>query len=80
VILATLPQSKKKKRKTNNNNKTLSGTFCNKHCSEILMETPLNSVTNGLFPFMVGQSHESFTLLSVNNVGLFHISALSAGK
>jgi hypothetical protein len=43
----------------------------NKHCLKILQERFLNSVANDLLPFMVGQSHESFTLLSVNDVGLF---------
>jgi hypothetical protein len=43
----------------------------NKDCSKILQETRLNRVANGLLPFLVGQSHESFTLLIVNGVGLF---------
>jgi hypothetical protein len=30
----------------------------------------LNSVSNDLFPFMVGQSHDSFTLLSVKDMML----------
>jgi hypothetical protein len=41
------------------------------HCSEILQEQLLNSVSNELLPFMVGQSHDSFTLLSVKEVMLF---------
>jgi hypothetical protein len=49
----------------------------NKYCSEILQETLLNSVSKDLLPFMVGQSHDSFTLLSAKNVMFF--SALSAG-
>jgi hypothetical protein len=36
-----------------------------------LQERLLNSVANDLLPFMVGQSHESLTLLRVNDVGLF---------
>jgi hypothetical protein len=51
----------------------------NKHCAKILQETLLNSVSNDLLPFMVGQSHDSFTLLSVNCEGSDVISALSAG-
>jgi hypothetical protein len=43
----------------------------NKHCSKILQEILLNSVSNDLLPFMVGQSHDSFTLLSVKDVMLF---------
>jgi hypothetical protein len=43
----------------------------NKHCYKISQETHLNSVTYDLLPFMVGQRHESFTLLSVNDVMLF---------
>jgi hypothetical protein len=44
---------------------------CNTHCSKILQETLLNSVANDLLPLMVGQSRESFSLLSANDVGLF---------
>jgi hypothetical protein len=51
--------------------------FVNKHCWEILQETLLNSVSNDSLPLMVGQSHESFALLSAKNVMFF--SALSAG-
>jgi hypothetical protein len=43
----------------------------NKHCSEILQETLLNSVSNDLLPFMVGQSHDSLTQLRVKDVMLF---------
>jgi hypothetical protein len=43
----------------------------NKHCSQILQETLLNSVSNDSLPFMVGQSHDSFTPLSVKDVMLF---------
>jgi hypothetical protein len=43
----------------------------NKHCSKILQETLLNSVSDDLLPLMVGQSHDSFTLLSVKDVMLF---------
>jgi hypothetical protein len=42
--------------------------FMNKHCSEILQETLLNSVANDLLPFMVGQGHDSLTLLRVKEV------------
>jgi hypothetical protein len=42
----------------------------NKHCSKILQETLLNSVANDLLPFIVVQSRDSFTLLSVKDVGL----------
>jgi hypothetical protein len=45
----------------------------NKHCSEILQETLLNSVSNDLLPFMVGQSHYTCTLLNTKNVMLFSI-------
>jgi hypothetical protein len=38
--------------------------FNNKHCSKIFQETLLNSVSNDLLPLMVGQSHDSFTLVS----------------
>jgi hypothetical protein len=37
----------------------------------ILQKMLLNSVANDLLPFMVKISHESFTLLRVNDVGLF---------
>jgi hypothetical protein len=40
----------------------------NKHCLEILQETLLNSVSIDLLPFMVGQSHDSLTLLNVKEV------------
>jgi hypothetical protein len=40
----------------------------NKHCSKILQETLLNSVSNDFFPFMVRQSHDIFTMLSVKDV------------
>jgi hypothetical protein len=43
----------------------------NKHCSEILQETLLNRVSSELPPFIVGQSHDSFTLLSAKNAMLF---------
>jgi hypothetical protein len=43
----------------------------NKHCSKILQETFLNSVSNNFLPFVVGQSHVSFTVLSVKDVMLF---------
>jgi hypothetical protein len=43
----------------------------NKHCSKILQETLLNRVSNDLLPFMVGQSHDNFTLLSVEDEVLF---------
>jgi hypothetical protein len=36
---------------------------CNKHSSKISQETLLNSVSNELLPSMIGQSHDSFTLL-----------------
>jgi hypothetical protein len=39
----------------------------NKHCSKILEETLFNRVSNELLPFVVKQSHDSFTLLSVND-------------
>jgi hypothetical protein len=42
-----------------------------KHCSKILQETLLNSVSNDLRPCMVGQSHDSFTLLSAKDARLF---------
>jgi hypothetical protein len=45
--------------------------FLNKHCSKILKERLLNSVSNDLLPFMVGQSHDSLTLLRVKEVMLF---------
>jgi hypothetical protein len=47
----------------------------NKHCSKILQETLLNSVSKDLLPFMVGQSHDSFALSR-----MCVISALSAGN
>jgi hypothetical protein len=37
----------------------------NKHCSEILHGTVLNSVSNDFLSFMVGQSQNSLTLLKV---------------
>jgi hypothetical protein len=40
---------------------------CNKHYSKILQETLSNAVSNDLLPFMIGQSHDSFTLLSVKD-------------
>jgi hypothetical protein len=43
----------------------------NKHNSKISQETLLNSVSNEWLPLMVGQSHDSFTLLSVKDVMLF---------
>jgi hypothetical protein len=45
-------------------------TFCNKHCSEILLETLLSSVSNDLLPFVVGQGHNSLTLLRLKKVML----------
>jgi hypothetical protein len=45
--------------------------LCNKHCSKISQETLLNSVSNDLRPLMIGQSRDSFTLLSVKDVMLF---------
>jgi hypothetical protein len=39
----------------------------NKHVSKISLETLLNSVSNDLLPFMVRQSHDSFTLLVVSD-------------
>jgi hypothetical protein len=36
-----------------------------KHCVKISLKTQLNSVSNELLPFIVGQSHDSFSLLSV---------------
>jgi hypothetical protein len=36
-------------------------------------------VANDLLPFMVGQSHDSFTLLNIKDVTLFRIVAMSAG-
>jgi hypothetical protein len=39
--------------------------------SIISQKTLLNSVSNDLLPFMVGQSYGSFTLLSVKDVMLF---------
>jgi hypothetical protein len=58
--------------------------YCNKHCWKISQETLLNSVYNDLLPFVVGLSHDSFTLLSVKNVMLFQhcqqaIQALCTG-
>jgi hypothetical protein len=43
----------------------------NKHCSKISQETLLNSVSNDLLRFVVGHSHDCFTLLSVKDVMLF---------
>jgi hypothetical protein len=43
---------------------------CNKHCWKILQETLLKRVSNDLLPFIVGQGHDSFTLLSVKDVML----------
>jgi hypothetical protein len=43
-----------------------------KNSSEISQETLLNSVFNDFLPLMVGQSHDSFTLLIVKDVTLFH--------
>jgi hypothetical protein len=43
----------------------------NKHCSKILQETLLNSVSNDLLPFMVGQSHDNFTQPGVKDVRFF---------
>jgi hypothetical protein len=51
--------------------KTTMLTVINKHCSKILQETFFNSVSNELFPYMIGQSHDNFTLLSVKDVMLF---------
>jgi hypothetical protein len=42
------------------------------NCTEILQESLLNSVSNDLLPFMVGQNRDSFTLLSAKDVMLFH--------
>jgi hypothetical protein len=42
--------------------------YLNKHCSKISQETLLNNVSNELLPFMVGQSYDSVTLLSVKDV------------
>jgi hypothetical protein len=39
---------------------------------QIWQETLLNSVANEWLPFMVGQSKDSFTLLSVMDVVLLH--------
>jgi hypothetical protein len=47
------------------------GKTSNTHCSKILQETLLNSVSDELLSFMVGQSHDSFKLLSVKDVMLF---------
>jgi hypothetical protein len=58
----TLSQKKKKYQELSTNNL---------NCSEILQEILLNSVSNDLLPFAVGQSHGSFTLLSVRDVMLF---------
>jgi hypothetical protein len=40
----------------------------NKHCLKTLLETLLNSVSNDLLPFVVGQSHDSYPLMSVKDV------------
>jgi hypothetical protein len=40
---------------------------CNTHCPKILQKTLLNNVGNVLLPFMVGQIHDSFTLVSVKD-------------
>jgi hypothetical protein len=50
-----------------------SHSLMNKHCSKILQEKLVNSVSNDLLLFMVGQSHDSFTLLSAKNVMFFSI-------
>jgi hypothetical protein len=42
----------------------------NKHCSETLQGTLLNSVSNDLPPFTVKHSHDSFTLPTVKDVML----------
>jgi hypothetical protein len=42
----------------------------NTRCSKILQSTLLISVANDLRPFMVGRSHDCFTLLSVKDVKL----------
>jgi hypothetical protein len=44
---------------------TYKHTVHNKQCLKISQETLLNHVSNDLFPFMVRQSHDSFTLLGV---------------
>jgi hypothetical protein len=43
----------------------------NKRCLKILQERLLNRAFNDWLPLMVGQSHDSFTLLSVRDVMLF---------
>jgi hypothetical protein len=43
----------------------------NKHCSKIMQETLMNSISNEFLSFSVGQSQVSFTLLSVKDVMLF---------
>jgi serine/threonine protein kinase len=48
--------------------KGVSSATVNKHCSKILQETLLNSVSNELLPFLVGHSHDSFILLSIQDV------------
>jgi hypothetical protein len=44
----------------------------NKNCSKILQKTLLNSVLKDLLLFMVGQSHDTCTLLSVKYVLFQH--------
>jgi hypothetical protein len=51
----------------------LSVSAVNKHCLKISQETLLNSVSNDLLSFMVGQIHDSFTLLSAMDVMLFQL-------
>jgi hypothetical protein len=43
----------------------------NKRCCNFFQETLLNSVSDHLLPLMVGQSHDSLTQLSVEDVMLF---------
>jgi hypothetical protein len=52
--------------------------FVNKDCLEILQETLLNSASHDLLPFMVGQSRDSFILLSVKAISALSASHLSA--
>jgi hypothetical protein len=52
----------------------------NKHCLKILQETPFNSDSNGLLPFMVGQSHDSVPTAECQNAMLLQHCHFPAGQ
>jgi hypothetical protein len=45
----------------------------NRHRSKIQQEAQLSCAFNDLFPFIIGQSHDSFTLPGVKNVMSYHL-------